>query len=552
MTAALFFAPDAYILEGNQIMGRRAAGAAFLRAVVEGRGADPVIGYTIDQKNADIFARAVRAIDPAAATDWIRVGRHDLVSPLGTLHRPDSVIAPEARLRLRSGAAAFSLTGITHTLSSSTNLEKIAAYATEPVMPWDALICTSAVAVEVVRSTLDQAEDYLRWRLGEAAGAFRPKLPVIPLGIHSADWATSDEDRRTARQRLSIGEQEVVLLFAGRLAYASKAHPFQMLQALQTVAETSDRPIRLLLAGQFFNATIEREFLQNARDYCPGVRCQHVDGADAALYAAAYAGADIFVSLADNLQETFGITPVEAMAAGLPVVVSDWNGYRDTVRDGIDGFRIPCWAPAAGAGANAAHAYEILDNYDIYSSRTSTTVSIDMAALTDRLKALVGDPALRRRMGEAGRARAIADYDWSVIYPRYRELWAELDAIRRHESAQALMAERLACAPRAHPVHDDPFHRFASYPTHILTGATLVRTVPGADRAAYEALTGKLMFAAWRIAPEAAERIIALASGGPIPLADLIRDAGLHPDTAIETVARLAKMNLLAFEPGSI
>ena len=28
------------------------------------------------------------------------------------------------------------------------------------------------------------------------------------------------------------------------------------------------------------------------------------------------------------------------MAAGLPVVVSDWDGYRDTVRDGVDGFRI--------------------------------------------------------------------------------------------------------------------------------------------------------------------------------------------------------------------
>ena len=46
-----------------------------------------------------------------------------------------------------------------------------------------------------------------------------------------------------------------------------------------------------------------------------------------------WAAADVFLSLVDNIQETFGITPLEAMAAGLPVVASDWDGYRYTMRD---------------------------------------------------------------------------------------------------------------------------------------------------------------------------------------------------------------------------
>ena len=50
--------------------------------------------------------------------------------------------------------------------------------------------------------------------------------------------------------------------------------------------------------------------------------------------------ADLFVSLADNPQETFGITPLEAMAAELPCLVSDWDGYRDTVTNDV-GCRIP-------------------------------------------------------------------------------------------------------------------------------------------------------------------------------------------------------------------
>lgn len=545
MTAAIYFAPDAYLLEGNQIMGRRAAGAAFLRAVVEGREGEPVTAYTLGQQAVDLFEKTVRGIDPAAPTNWIRVGQHDRVAMLGALHRADPTIGAEARMRLRSGPARFSLTGITHTLSSVTPLEAIGAYLTEPVMPWDALICTSSVALDVVQATLSQGSDYLAWRLGGAAMPPLPQLPVIPLGVHSADWTPSDAARHAARRRLSIGDDEVVILFAGRLAYASKAHPFQMFEALRTVADRSGCPVRLLLAGQFFNDTIAQNFLADQRIYCPNVRCQHVDGADADLYAAAFGAADIFLSLADNHQETFGITPIEAMAAALPVIVSDWNGYRDTVREGIDGFRIPSWAPGPGAGENIAHGYEIVGNHDIYSSRTSTTVSVDMALLVDRLAALVADPALRRRMGDAGRNHVVADYDWSVIYRRYRALWRELDAIRNHESAEAVTAHWLKRAPCAHPAHDDPFRRFASYASHMITRDTPVRAAPGACRAAYDALTGRLMFGFWKLEADLAERVIAAAQAGPRPLGDIASEAGLDEKLAIEQVARLAKMNLL-------
>ena len=43
------------------------------------------------------------------------------------------------------------------------------------------------------------------------------------------------------------------------------------------------------------------------------------------------------IALVDNLRD-LGLAVAEAMAAGLPLVVSDWNGYRDLVRDGMDGF----------------------------------------------------------------------------------------------------------------------------------------------------------------------------------------------------------------------
>ena len=38
--------------------------------------------------------------------------------------------------------------------------------------------------------------------------------------------------------------------------------------------------------------------------------------------------------------ETFGLTPIEGMAAGLPVLHLTENGYKSTVRQNTDGFRV--------------------------------------------------------------------------------------------------------------------------------------------------------------------------------------------------------------------
>ena len=86
-------------------------------------------------------------------------------------------------------------------------------------------------------------------------------------------------------------------------------------------------------------------FFAGLKQYAPRIQPQWVDGKNFSHYNEAWAASDLFVSLSDNLQETFGITPVEAMAAGLPVVVSDWDGYKDTVVEGVTGYRVPTWMP---------------------------------------------------------------------------------------------------------------------------------------------------------------------------------------------------------------
>jgi glycosyltransferase involved in cell wall biosynthesis len=211
---------------------------------------------------------------------------------------------------------------------------------TAPVYPWDAVICTSTAVKDNVQRLLQAQVDFLRDRL-KLQQVVLPKFPVIPLGIHCADFEHREADRVTSRSELGIAPDEIVVLFMGRLSFHAKAHPLAMYQALQKASQNSRKRVVLIECGWHANNHIQSAYTEAARVACPSVPIKILDGRLADQRALAWAAADIFCSLSDNIQETFGITPIEAMAAGLPVVVSDWDGYRDTVRDRSDGFRIP-------------------------------------------------------------------------------------------------------------------------------------------------------------------------------------------------------------------
>jgi hypothetical protein len=197
---------------------------------------------------------------------------------------------------------------------------------------------------------------------------------------------------------------------------------------------------------------------------------------DREAWAGVWQAADVFCSLSDSLQETFGLTPVEAMAAGLPVVASDWDGYRDTVAHGETGILVPTTLmPAeAGEGLGELHGDGRL-SFDRYLLETGAMVAVDVAATREAFRALLGDPARRAAMGAAGRRRVAERYDWRVVIGQYQALWAELAELRG--SAPESAPRRAAAAeggepPPADPARPNPLELFACYPTRRLSGSS--------------------------------------------------------------------------------
>lgn len=546
-TAVIRSEPDGYDMAKAKLMGRQSAGNGFLRAAVDARGDHPIYGLTAFPNSARAFEGIVRAIDPAARFEWIPTEQLARVADVGVFYIADATVAAHTRMRLRVGIGAYSICGVTHTTASHGVMDELVGLLREAVAPWDALICTSTSVVETVRRVHEAEADYARWRYGVAAPPPAPQLPLIPLGVHCDDFQFSADDRDEGRRALGLEPDEVAGLFVGRLVFHAKAHPLPMFRAMQAAAERTGKRVALIFSGWAPNEAVEKAYRTGAATYAPDVKVIFVDGRSATARKNAWAASDLFLSPSDNIQETFGLTPVEAMAAGLPVVVSDYDGYRDTVRADVDGFRVATWAPAEGNGRGLARAYEAGGiNYDQYCWGAGAATAVDMPGYADAVTALVENADLRRRMGEAGRARARAEFDWPVVYAQYQALWADLNARRRSAQADAAQRAWMHAAPPAAPARLDPFHAFGHYVTHSLDGATRLALAPGVVRQDLVTALDHPLFGQLPVARDTVEALFAALQGGAITLSSLPGPAGPRLPIVVRAAGLLVKMGLAA------
>ena len=117
--------------------------------------------------------------------------------------------------------------------------------------------------------------------------------------------------------------------------------------------------------------------------------------------------ASVFVC--PSVYEPLGIVNLEAMACEAPVVATATGGIPEVVEDGVTGLLVPfepADSPVPAPKDPAAFA----------------------AAIAERVNRLLRDPELARRMGRAGRKRALDRFSWPAIADRTLELYRSLIA----------------------------------------------------------------------------------------------------------------------------
>ena len=103
--------------------------------------------------------------------------------------------------------------------------------------------------------------------------------------------------------------------------------------------------------------------------------------------------------------EPFGITPVEAMACGMPVIGARVGGIKYTVQDGRTGFLVE---------------------------------PKDPAGLAHRLAQLLSDPAIPRLFGKRGRRRAYEMFTWQRVAEQLDALYAHVARHARRRAATTM------------------------------------------------------------------------------------------------------------------
>jgi glycosyltransferase involved in cell wall biosynthesis len=537
------------------LVGRQVAGREFLDAFLSYGNWTELTAVVYNQASADSLLRFCEQ-HPSSRTRQralrvVRMGRFtdDFCPnpPAPLLYTPCPPDPSFAWARQHSGPGMYALSGVTHTLCTAGAARVLCDMVTAPYESYDALICTSASVTRMVRAVTEAYIDFLRERHG-GAPTLRLHLETIPLGVNPERFRPATvEERAEQRAALKIADDAVAVLFVGRFAPHGKAHPFPMFSGLAEAARQTGRKTHLILAGWAAHPSLMDAYLDAARTFAPGVAISVVDGMDPNQRFAVWHAADLVTSLADSIQETFGLVVIEAMASGLPIVASDWDGYRDLVADGETGYLVPTQM-VHGATADATVRLVLGGvDYDGFLAECNQTAIVDPAATAAAYARLLSDEALRQHMGASGRQRVLERFTWAGVIRAYEELWRDQDRERRECVTRVSPSSTGSLGPPCYPA---PEVSFARYPSHLLRENARVETAPGAAAKLQTMLAHPLTNYApeWRLADADSLHIILETANRPCALSDLdvvLSSWGISLARGRATVAWLLKYGLL-------
>ena len=425
----------------------------FARGLLKHGGFDEYHSYCPD----DFFAGP-----GPAETDRNVDGRNALsFRRLGTLFGgplPDyavvhnQTVQPDKAILLRGllPPRALPMTFQTYTVATNAHLRNFLdlCFLGNGMRPYDSLIVPSSAVRDVLRSMFDSLAEET-----EGRNAYRGRIDLIPYGIEPELFP--ERGKAECRRALGIPEEAEVLVSLARISNAFKMNYRRVLAFFGAVARERTAPAILVLAGSAEPREAET-IREEARRLGLEDRVRLILNFDDRVKSMILGSGDVFVSLSDNLQESFGIALLEAMACSLPVVCTDWDGYKDLVRDGENGFRIPvAWTVPDRpefvlAGFSHPYGHEVIN-------RVAAGLDVDENAFVRRVIELLDDAGLRERMGRAGRARVLREFAMPAVIAKYEDLWRELGAM-----AAADPRTYRDLGPRLR--YDYPRH-FRSYPT---------------------------------------------------------------------------------------
>ena len=336
-----------------------------------------------------------------------------------------------ANLRQKLHRHDAPISGFVHSINSARVALALLQQCFVGLSESDLLLCSSRAGMKTIDVYIDEIS-----RLLPPGIHYPARRVLVPLGVNIP--AVEQDARNTLRERLNLEVRDTIALYFGRLSQTSKCDLGPLLVALSQLLGRGNN-LHLIVAGDDTQTKEAQRLQALAKELGCRKNVTIWPNPAAGDKHMLYCGADIFVSPSDNIQETFGLTVAEAMAYGLPAVVSDWNGYRDIVRDGENGFLVPSIFPSHVESLRLCDCTTSMLEEDLLAQSTT----IDVGILSERLEKLSVDLPLRRRLGQAARRYIETNCSWRVVIRRYEELWAESLRVAKTAHANGKLSSQL-------------------------------------------------------------------------------------------------------------
>jgi len=289
----------------------------------------------------------------------------------------------------------------------------VTCHSLEPLRPWKAEQLGSGYQLSswVEKTALERADAIIAVSKGMKTDVERlfdvepSRVAIIPNGIDTDEYVPSTS--KESLSKFGIDQEKPFILFVGRIARQKGI--IHLINAIEHIR--LDVQI-VLCAGQPDTPEIAEEMKSGVAR----VRAKR-DGViwiekmvDKPTVRELYTHAAVFVC--PSIYEPFGIINLEAMACETPVVASAVGGITEVVVHNETGLLVP------------------LDQYDTspFEPRDPKKFSLDLAAAVN---SLLDNSELRKKMGKAGRQRAVAHYSWKAVAKQVKDLYISVIEARK-------------------------------------------------------------------------------------------------------------------------
>ncbi|MFY9808193.1 MAG: glycosyltransferase family 4 protein [Pseudonocardiaceae bacterium] len=334
------------------------------------------------------------------APDWPEAAAFDARLPFPVVRHPGRLMLPtpsvlrrarELLRELRCDTAWFGAAAPLAVLGPAlhrTGVQRVVASSHGHEVGWS-MVPPGRIALRRIGADADVVTAVSRYTRRRVASAFGPRaaLELLPPGVDCATFRPDPAARAEIRRRHQLGDAPVVLCVSRLVARKGQD---MLVRALPAIRRQVPGATLLLVGDGPGRAALHR--LAESGGVAGAVVC--TGGVSWSELPAYYAAGDVFAmpcrTRGHGLDvEGFGLVFLEASATGLPVVVGDAGGARETVRDG--------------------------DTGDLVNGR-------DVAAVARAVASLLADPERAAAMGRRGRSWMLRNWNWSCRAKRLSEL----------------------------------------------------------------------------------------------------------------------------------